>query len=489
MAPWRLLVLTLAVLSCAQALEIPPNWKQQCPITTIKVFTIVRPPLSVQAPAEGSGWDVKSGVEVCEDETHDQDTCAGIPCCQWDEDDKKCRSAVGTSTCMESVQRAYGKAGGDAAGFSHDFVNNVALSAFGQGQYAITSEFMPKGQQNNNGIFAKLRKSADDPTPTESCNPKKADGTFSCVVCLGVASISITAERETSLDFLPSYFQAGMKVLVESRIDMWKMIWGIVILLLQVLSQVLAFFLFFTLLLAPMVWVFEMMSMANTKGLPVHCYVHSDTHACSRTLHTCIGNDRDDVVGSTARSANLHLAHRDRLRTAPTRRAVGRSDRRHTCYPCGKAELPAQRPHGFHRDPVADERYPVDGLRAGRRHCGLSQVCGRPRVARQRQSLAGWLPCCLTPAARQGVLVQLAAWISCPWPVLQRLSLTSDAEISISSSMGLWWPSACMSCACLLPEAKGGFMHRSDEVEMLEDHVRETMSTSILEGYRCFWAS
>ena len=269
MAPWRLLVLTLAVLSCAQALEIPPNWKQQCPITTIKVFTIVRPPLSVQAPAEGSGWDVKSGVEVCEDETHDQDTCAGIPCCQWDEDDKKCRSAVGTSTCMESVQRAYGKAGGDAAGFSHDFVNNVALSAFGQGQYAITSEFMPKGQQNNNGIFAKLRKSADDPTPTESCNPKKADGTFSCVVCLGVASISITAERETSLDFLPSYFQAGMKVLVESRIDMWKMIWGIVILLLQVLSQVLAFFLFFTLLLAPMVWVFEMMSMANTKGLPI----------------------------------------------------------------------------------------------------------------------------------------------------------------------------------------------------------------------------
>ena len=37
----------------------------------------------------------------------------------------------------------------------------------------------------------------------------------------------------------------------------------------QVLSQVLAFFLFFTLLLAPMVWVFEMMSMANTKGLPI----------------------------------------------------------------------------------------------------------------------------------------------------------------------------------------------------------------------------
>ena len=286
MATWRLLLLTFAVLSCAQALEIPPNWKQQCPITTIKVFTIVRPPLSVQAPADGSGWDVKSGVEVCEDGTHDQDTCAGIPCCQWDEDDKKCRSAVGTSTCMESVQRAYGEAGGDAAGFSHDFVNNVALSAFGKGQYAITSEFMPKGQQNNNGIFAKLRKSADDATPTESCDPKKADGTFSCVVCLGVASISITAEREVSLDFLPSYFQAGMKVLVESRIDMWKMIWGIVILLLQVLSQVLAFFLFFTLLLAPMVWVFEMMSMANTKGLPVHFYVHSDTHACARTLHT-----------------------------------------------------------------------------------------------------------------------------------------------------------------------------------------------------------
>ena len=96
---------------------------------------------------------------------------------------------------------------------------------------------------------------------------------------------------------------------------------------------------------------------------------------------------------------------------------------------------------------------------------------------------------CLTPAARQSVLVQLAAWISCPWPVLQRLSLTSDAEISIASSMGLWWPSACMSCACLLPEAKGGFMHRSDEVDMLDDHVRDTMSTSILEGYRCFWAS
>ena len=128
---------------------------------------------------------------------------------------------------------------------------------------------MEKPNDNNNGIFNAMRVSKDDPTPTKACDPKNEDGTYSCVVCMGVASISITSEREASLNFLPSYFQAGMKVMVPSSLDTWVIVRTVGKQLLTVGSQVVAFFVFFTLLLAPMVWVFEMIEMSSVHGLPI----------------------------------------------------------------------------------------------------------------------------------------------------------------------------------------------------------------------------
>ena len=163
--------------------------------------------------------------------------------------------------------------GGDAVGFSHRFVEEVFKAAASSSeplQYKFEKPtWMEKPNDNNNGIFNAMRVSKDDPTPTKACDPKNEDGTYSCVVCMGVASISITSEREASLNFLPSYFQAGMKVMVPSSLDTLVIVRTVGKQLLTVGSQVVAFFVFFTLLLAPMVWVFEMIEMSSVHGLPI----------------------------------------------------------------------------------------------------------------------------------------------------------------------------------------------------------------------------
>jgi len=72
-----------------------------------------------------------------------------------------------------------------------------------------------------------------------------------------------------SMDFLPSYFQAGMRLMVQQKLNTWNLAYVIFVSFGSVVLQAMVFFSFFTILLFPMVWATEMNAMSNNTALPI----------------------------------------------------------------------------------------------------------------------------------------------------------------------------------------------------------------------------
>lgn len=86
----------------------------------------------------------------------------------------------------------------NAVGFSMDVVDALIGTAFeGTAAPSITRTVLG----DNNAIIDMLKSNACDPATDES------------VLCIGAAAISITGEREQEIDFLPTYFMAGLQIM------------------------------------------------------------------------------------------------------------------------------------------------------------------------------------------------------------------------------------------------------------------------------------
>ncbi len=138
---------------------------------------------------------------------------------------------------------------GRVLGYTHDFIKELLSSSFNNSE-AATTEFLGSNEE----IFAKLQSE-------EECQ--------STTLCLGAAAISITSNREEFLDFLPSYFESGLKVMVKGKLGTATIMRRVFEAVGLILIAIAAFFLFFTLLLFPFCWVFEMLLNQDAMGLPI----------------------------------------------------------------------------------------------------------------------------------------------------------------------------------------------------------------------------
>jgi hypothetical protein len=149
-----------------------------------------------------------------------------------------------------------------AEGLTHTFIDQLLVKALGSKvDYEKVITWVK--DDNNQGIFDSL--AADECT-------KGASGIFQekeKVLCLGAAAISITPEREEIMDFLPSYFESGIRVMVNARTDVWSMLWDVSQQILQTVVYLAVTFVIFTMLLFPFAWVLEMLSTASMRGLPI----------------------------------------------------------------------------------------------------------------------------------------------------------------------------------------------------------------------------
>ena len=138
---------------------------------------------------------------------------------------------------------------GRVLGYTHDFIKELLSSAFNNSE-AATTEVLGSNEE----IFAKLQSE-------EECQ--------GATLCLGAAAISITSNREEFLDFLPSYFESGLKVMVKGKLGIATIMRRVFEAVGLILIAIAAFFLFFTLLLFPFCWVFEMLLNQDAMGLPI----------------------------------------------------------------------------------------------------------------------------------------------------------------------------------------------------------------------------
>ena len=138
---------------------------------------------------------------------------------------------------------------GRVLGYTHDFIKELLSSSFNNSE-AATTEFLGSNEE----IFAKLQSE-------EECQ--------GATLCLGAAAISITSNREEFLDFLPSYFESGLKVMVKGKLGIATIMRRVFEAVGLILIAIAAFFLFFTLLLFPFCWVFEMLLNQDAMGLPI----------------------------------------------------------------------------------------------------------------------------------------------------------------------------------------------------------------------------
>jgi ABC-type amino acid transport substrate-binding protein len=97
----------------------------------------------------------------------------------------------------------------------------------------------------NEEIFAAIRSSHCDAT----LHPFR--------LCIGAAAISMTPDREKTMDFLPTYFHAGLQVMTKLEDSVWERAWKIVGLLFQLLGGILAVLVSVILVISPIVWFLE----------------------------------------------------------------------------------------------------------------------------------------------------------------------------------------------------------------------------------------
>ena len=71
------------------------------------------------------------------------------------------------------------------------------------------------------------------------------------------------------MDFLPSYFESGMRIMVTSQTDVGELMGDVFKRILQSILYLVVGFVFMTMLLFPFVWVLEMLNMSKIHGLPI----------------------------------------------------------------------------------------------------------------------------------------------------------------------------------------------------------------------------
>jgi len=151
---------------------------------------IVAADAAIPADWDVSGLDVKVFTKVASPFSERGDDCTGAP-----ELEEPCK----------------------ALGFSHEFLDKLLAVAFPGKLLTKTTIFVKEA--HNDGIFEHIQSGECINGTTTS-----TDGQTKKLLCLGAASISITTEREKTMDFLPSYFESGLKVMVAGHTDPWQLI-------------------------------------------------------------------------------------------------------------------------------------------------------------------------------------------------------------------------------------------------------------------------
>ena len=155
---------------------------------------IVAADAAIPVDWDGSGLDVKVFTKASSPFSEKGDDCTGAP-----ELEAPCK----------------------ARGFSHEFVDKLLEVAFPGKLITKTTIFVKEA--HNDGIFEHIR-SEECINGTTTSTDWADHGQTKKLLCLGAASISITTEREKTMDFLPSYFESGLKVMVAGHTDPWQLI-------------------------------------------------------------------------------------------------------------------------------------------------------------------------------------------------------------------------------------------------------------------------
>ena len=72
------------------------------------------------------------------------------------------------------------------------------------------------------------------------------------------AAISMTTDREVEMDFLPPYYESGLKIMTRVDKSISNLIWRGVTLLFKTIMYILSFVVFIIYILAPIAWFSEL---------------------------------------------------------------------------------------------------------------------------------------------------------------------------------------------------------------------------------------
>ncbi|CAM9667204.1 unnamed protein product [Chrysoparadoxa australica] len=148
---------------------------------------------------------------------------------------------------------------GAARGYTTTIMTNVLEEAF-ENLVTINTVFVA----SNEDIFQAVEAFDYNANPTE--------------YAIGAASISVTEERETRLDFLPSYFKSGIQVLARTSESSYERIKALASAAINTLGVIILALLFLILMLTPLVWFLE----TAFCGDEVSCFHVSDAETVAK---------------------------------------------------------------------------------------------------------------------------------------------------------------------------------------------------------------
>jgi ABC-type amino acid transport substrate-binding protein len=112
------------------------------------------------------------------------------------------------------------------------------------------------------------------------------------VLCIGAAAISITAEREQQIDFLPTYYMAGLQIMAPVVASVDFVIATVAGNIARQLGLILLFVLWLAVTMTPIVWILEM-RYAPPGALPIFfvsdAEVEKDAERSRKAGCTCRG--------------------------------------------------------------------------------------------------------------------------------------------------------------------------------------------------------
>jgi ABC-type amino acid transport substrate-binding protein len=113
-------------------------------------------------------------------------------------------------------------------------------------------------------------------------------------LCIGAAAISITAERESFMEFLPSYYSSGLRILTKSKTDMMDIAADLLTVAAKVLGSLAVFLLSLIVIVAPLVWICE--TMGN--GADVSIF-HATNPSMMRMDDSALSSNEMQITGTT----------------------------------------------------------------------------------------------------------------------------------------------------------------------------------------------